>query len=262
MKMNKLTTMLALTGAAFLPMTVHAASSATAASGDFIMGFQTTSSNTGGSFNLEVDLGSAASFVSLEGTGKTVNLTLGSTTAGYTGAFSLSDLTSTYGSSPAALFFGVEGSYGAPGSNETFISDTGMDTKTLTGNSYAPKMQTVYAGFNITDDAAATAGSTDTIIASGATNSYETIAVGTTAHYSNTYAFTTQVQYTAGGSESLNLFDVAVNAAPVKVGTLTLDNGDLTFTGTAAVPEPSTYAMMAAGLVFLVAFRRRLSLNA
>lgn len=266
MKMNKLitTVAVALAGVAFF----QTAAKAQATTGDLLLGFQTASPNTGNSLDLETNLGLYSNFTGLAN-GVTVNLTDGFTTAGQTGAFSITDLNNTYGSSATALKFSVSGTLGALGNNEVFISNSGNNPPTQTPtNGAAAGIGSMIGTFN--GGTAGAAGSTDITVSTSTAGSYQKIAA-TNGRYGSVYATTTQQTYNPTGIVTFDLFDQPTtgNGSITEVGFFTLYGasetsspslaGDLTFTSTVvAAPEPSTYALFGIGaLVMIIAVRRR-----
>lgn len=271
--MNKLmvTAVVAL-GSATLLITSASAQTYPATTGDLILGFQTASPNTGNTIDLEIDLGQASNFSSLAG-GTIVNLTDGSTSAGQTGAFSIADLTSTYGTTPASLKFSVSGSMGPGGNNEVFISQNTANTIALSPSqgTLSNSINSMYLAF--TNGTPGATGSTDATILTTATGAYKGIA-GSTGNYGGNFSTTkTQSTYSSTGAVVFDLYDVpqgtSGNATELGYFTLygandTTDAGQLTFTSTAplAAPEPSTYALFGLGaLVMVLALRRRNALQ-
>ena len=123
MKMNKFITTVALVLAS-VTLIQGTAKAQSASPGDLILGFQTgSSSDTGNSTNVEVDLGQYSLYTAAAMTdaGTIINLS---------SDLSVSDL-SVYGSSPTDLFFGVIGTNGTTSSTrDIFITST-------TGNDFA-----------------------------------------------------------------------------------------------------------------------------
>ncbi len=257
MKMNKLiaTATVALAGAALLNTSAMAL---TAATGDLILGFQTGSPNTGNNLNLELNLGAASAFTALEGTGDVINLTAGSSTAGF-GSLNVSDLIADYGSSWTSdgLAFGVAGTLGSTANNELFVSYFSGTPTTVANQSTRSNrilgLYNTYLGGTVGAN-----NSTDATVQTSATGSY-TFEASNSGKYANNFPLTTQVNVTSSG-ESISLYDVqqGIGAPVTLVGTFNLDgSGDLLFTATSAVPEPSTYAMFGLGAVALFFARRR-----
>jgi hypothetical protein len=207
----------------------------------------------GSSVNLELDLGANTLFT----TTSTVNLS---------SDFSLSDLTTTYGSTPTDLFLGVTGTTGTPTDN-IFITSTDGTIPTQKSNQATINnlISPIYGVYN--SGLAGATGTTDSLVqGAGGTGTYTGIAnnnqsVGT---YNGAFPFTTQAQYSANGTEVLDLFSVAKGSGPAtELGTITLTTSGTTesliFQGAdaSAAPEPSTYALMGLGALALLAMRRR-----
>ena len=257
-KMNKLTVAaLALAAIAFAS-TSASAQTVTAGNNDLILGFE-VGSGTGASSNLEVDLGS----FNLYTTGQSFTLP----------QLTVSDLVATYGSGWAStVLWSVAGSY---------IDANGKAFEATSANTTAPKtnsdLSTPYS--NITSMAPALNGQAQTA------NSTKSAVIGNSSTAASAIPGSYTSAFTASGASSgfgdtgiseaqgattdelyqfsqLNEVGSGRNAAfpaATDLGTFTLSNaGVLSFTSkTAAVPEPSAYALgICAGLLFLVLRRR------
>jgi hypothetical protein len=269
--MKKLTTMTALALAALGAIaTAASAASVDTNDTDLILGFRITdTAGTGGSSDLEVDLGSTSQFTS------TAAFTLNGTTG-----LSVNDLVSTYGSTWATrsdLTFGAAGVTSSGNTQNSFLvteavgSDAPSNSNLAVVSGVIGSLSTGLAG------TPQTANSTDSSV------------IGTTANpaskISNSYTGALQTQagndytyFPHGSTESglpvgtLDLYSYVQSpggrGVPTQfgtlLGTLTLDAaGDLAYKGVDATvaPEPSTYAMVAGamGLLFL-GMRRRQSM--
>lgn len=228
----------------------------TTSSGDLILSFR-DKSNTVQS-NLEVDLGLASNFVTFatNNPGGTLNLDLNGAYYGANGGLAVADLTSVYGdnwNSNSSLVWSVAGvtNQGAPSVNLflTFPGTPDNRSSAATYNNTASgRINGVRVGLN---GATALTGPTSGQIASTLSSSYSVeIRNGNPGSYSKDYNFlthSTESGVVSDGSISLELYQyTAGSGAPTDLGTFTLgSNGDLAFT--AAIPEPSTYAMFAIG---------------
>jgi MYXO-CTERM domain-containing protein len=254
MKLKKiiLSTAFVVAGTALF-QTAAKAQSATA--GDLILGFQTT--GTGSATNLETDLGAYTGFEGLA-PGTVINLTTGSNTAGY-GAFSLSDLTATYGATPASLFFGAAADNQVL-NNDVVLTDASTPTEHVNQSTAFNNITNMPNAFDNGTQGAV--GSTDSLVAAPFTTgngTYEGTAL-VAGTYNNGFS-NTQAQFSSSGTETLNVYDIPESDdshAITDLGYLTLTSaGTLTFT---AAPEPSTstYALFGLGaLAMVLAIRRR-----
>jgi hypothetical protein len=242
-------------GAAMFHTAAHAQM---AIQGDLILGFQTPTPNTGNSTDLEVDLGAATLFTALAGTGQSIDLS---------SDFTLNDLTGTYGTNPTALSFGVTGTQGVP-TNEVYISEAGstVPTRKTSQSIIRNQISPIYGEFG---NGNAGTGTSDSLVTASDTGSYGNIAdnygTGSQGTYGNTFQ-NTEAFFSNAGTETLKLYDVKQGTGPAaEFGTLVLTvsgtTESLIFTGTAAAPEPSTYALMGAGLLVLVTLVHRKAFN-
>jgi MYXO-CTERM domain-containing protein len=270
--MKKLTTSMALVLLGIAMFASSANAQATASLGDLILGFQTTNPTpaVGQTTNLEVDLGAYTNFIGLAN-GTTVNLTQGLTTAGQTGAFNINDLVTDYGTGGTggnALNFEVSGEVPSSGVDEVFISQKSTAPTLGPDNSSAySDLSTMIAAFN--NGTAGTTGSTDNNITRSVSGSY-TSEAGTNGSFGEFSTTVGQVSYKPSNSVTFDLFDVPQGSGTAaELGVFTLYGasnatlaGQLTFTSTQSVPEPSSYLLGAAGLLLLAVFRRRTTLRA
>jgi hypothetical protein len=239
-------------------VTGHAQTTLTSNPGDLILAFEIPDQNgsaTGGQLNLEVDLGSIASLDSLSNGGI---VTLGN-------FLSLSDLTSTYGSGWNTSNSGnsvVWTVFGASGStNEVWTTDS-VNPYSDTG-----------AHLGATNDAMSSIYTDLSSVTTTANSNYAYVANSS----SDPNSFTQDI----GGSDwgdyngdvpgnvlklttsttPIDLYDLqpqsSKSAAPAAGAFALASNGTLYFTD--AVPEPSTWACMIAGVVCLIGFGWRRS---
>jgi hypothetical protein len=249
--------LLAITSVALLTASAHAAT-ISASAGDLVLGFRATG-GTGSGYNLEVDLGSVKQFYA--GT----NLTL---------SVSGQDLTDIYGTwyGRTDLYWGAAASYSTSSTVDGKIPSTFWITaRTNTATSYAPLANT----------SGAQSGPASKIIAmytggDGALNGQTSTTNSTNAaRIDNTLPGAWSVQ--AGSSRNFFYDDIAPERAisgtktlalyeldptdqsprpkGTLLGNLTLgSDGSLNFQ---AIPEPSTWMLVAAGLGMSMMINRR-----
>jgi hypothetical protein len=262
MKLNKLitTAVLVLVGGALIETSASAQLFST---GDLILSFQVNDGVApGATSNLEVDLGSYTTFLSLAGTGQTLALNVGGSLG--TGGLSVADLTSTYGNSwntRTDLTFDVAGTRGTP-SRESFVTDPTSAAKESSNNG----LSFIGGEYNNGGGTASTHSTSATIIPTTTAGSF-TYQVTNNGGFAlgNDFGLTYNTQDGVTGLENtLSLYDLKSHAGTSTLGTELgvfelLNSGVLTYTATGAIPEPSTYALMGvAALVLLVARRRML----
>lgn len=275
------TAVLAIASIALSNVASHA-TPVTGQAGELILGFRATG-GTGASINLEVDLGSiyfdGANIVYIAPGASAVTLNPGSVTT--LSALDVSDLNSNFGTgltwnTRSDLLWSVVGS--------TYNSgNLGLGQNTLWGTSVNNTVTPKRLSQNLQG---AAAGTIDTYVTSfgngtqGANTFTVTKSNSDGGSYGvqeggNAFSFHTNSRVTetvlenstniAAGSfvkSDLYQFDPGTTANAKDLGTFKLsDTG--TFTFTTAVPEPSTYAMLAMGAVgAAVALRRRQSAKA
>ena len=258
--MTKLTTVaiLALASSAFLA-TSALAQNVTFSSGDLILSFRdggkkgTTAVN-----NLEVDLGSAASF----------NFSSAATIT----QFNSADLTTVFGSSwntDSTLRFSIAGSDTTTAYN-LYLSNpsNGFTMPTLggtvaqagiVGHIYTATGSTALTASNNSTELAAT---TSTSYSSAIYNVNKTYGAST---YNSDYNFSlpgsTETLVSSTGSVTTDLYKLS-SGSTVDLGTFSLSSaGVLSFTPQ-AVPEPSSYALLVIAIGALCFLRRRYAVKA
>jgi hypothetical protein len=265
---NKLwyTAALAAAGLALAPGNVRANVPVSSSFGDLILGFEANGSPN----DLEVNLGSYTQFTTATAPFTVSFGTNPSTSAAVT---NLNSDLGIFGASGAwvsntSLLWGVVGVQSTlPTTNgyDIFLSQDPNSGITLnnqaatTTRSWATDIKAVdsasglgaYANDGYSTEAAA--------ISTGAANSWTSFASFGTGSFATGH----QVEQVDGDSAlgSLNLYEVQDNGATstpaTDVGSFTLNSsGQLTFTP-ASVPEPSTWASIISGALFLAFFRRR-----
>ena len=274
--MKKSTYFAAVVSAACLVLSSGFAQAATVTAnpGDLVLSFRATGGQ-GAAFNLEIDLGSLSNYLSLA-PGTTINLS---------SRISLADLQATYstggtGNSWASrtdLFWSVAGTSGNTGVG-------GLPTFTLFGtsvggtvyNRYTAGSQAVPSGLISTEvgslNGATTAGTAYSAILNAADAGSYSYQITDNGNAQAPYTAGSQLNWGAVGgapfennpslttatSDLYELLPVARFAAPgTSIGQFNLgSDGSLSFT-TAAVPEPSTWAMLGLGAGALLVARRR-----
>jgi len=273
MKKTTLTLGLALASIALLSTSANAASA-----GDLVLGFVTTSSATGGSYDLEADLGPVSLFAATTDN-QVINLTYGSSglTGNGFGSLAITDL-SLYGSDTSIKVAAAESN---TTTDEVFLTNKSASTAPALSlsNPGATSIYTLIAGVNTaangTNGAALTGD--DVKYLTSATNSYNAVSGGTSGNFSGQGSSSngsTGTQATLNLSTdsaiSFSLYDEPIGSTgnAIDIGTFTLTpsglGAGLTFDGTGAevAPEPSTYALGLMGLLALAAFRRRMTVRA
>ena len=266
MKLKKIitTAALALVGAALIETS---ASAQTFNQGDLILGFQ-TSSGTGSSDNLEVDLGSYITYINAAtaDNGTVIDLNVGQALG--TGGLSVTDLNNTYGSSwssNGSLTFNVAGTPGT-GTKESLVTSTkvGGATENSTGNGSGLITGEYSTGLHITPSPALVSTSAY-VLPNNVAGSF-TYQVTNNGQATTDYSlgYNTQEGVT-GANNTISLYELVNHSGSTTKGTLLgvfdlTSSGGLTFDaiGTAAVPEPSTYALFGLGALALVLMRRRM----
>ncbi len=268
---KKMSAALALALVAALGTSAHA-QSVSYNEGDLLLGFN----QTGAADNYVVDLGAVSNFINATGS--------------LTFDLSTSDLTSTFGSSWASnsqtnlVNWGVIG-----GSDVTNTITVGGDTlqantlfytigeQTLGNQSTAPTeksnaLQKSYNGNINSNFATGSGGFSGTTPTSGSTGSLQAINQTAGATNSWSYELSSKTYFGTGNNieqpttgaadgptdSALDLYELTpTNASITKpttyLGSFSLaSSGVLTFTNASAVPEPSSYALIGLGLLFLV----------
>jgi hypothetical protein len=230
--------------------------------GEVILNFTQTS----GTANLEVDLGSIKQFLAggSFATGAPVTLTLLST----------ADLVAAYGASwnssadnvfwSVATAIGTLNNAGAPkltlfgtvannasiptgdnnqGAEGAFITD---EISNLTN--YNPTANSTEAGLVPVSDSSSYNGDSGLTGNGGANPSQGFFSVP---------AFGANFQDQTNGTSSSDFYEMQENTAGTDIGTFTLSSSGLTFQSAAAVPEPSTWATVILGAATLIGLRRR-----
>jgi hypothetical protein len=246
------------------------APAATAATGDLILSFR-FSDNTNTN-DLEVDLGQQSLFT----TTATLNLTYGANyyAGSNAGGLSSSDLDAVFGTTGGAwntlslLSWDVSGHTGTTSSNTHLFATqptTGGITAAAVGASLTNpggRLQTLSNGFQGTASAVSlTSPAGWAVPISPATQSEYTGALrNASPTVSNDFGFftvSTETGVSSSGNVSMELYNYGPSTR-TDLGTFTLTpSGNFTFTGIAAVPEPSTLTALAGGLGLLGFFRRR-----
>ena len=260
---------LILSTAFILASVAIAASSASAQNvslqqNDLIMGFRVTDSQgTGGTTNLELDLGQVTNF---EGLAAGTVLNLNSSSVANPG-LNVQDLINTYGSNWASRSDLVFGFFAAntdlnTGANTVAVSspnNIGKPTDSFDLSGPAGQMISGYSNVART----ANSSNTGTVSSTGASGNYSAT-VTATGDYNGSFSFNTENSVSSGSPAKSDLYSTTDANSDSNVG---VDNGyfslasdgTLKFTVPAAVPEPSAYALgICAVLLFLVLRRRQM----
>ena len=250
--------------------------------GQLLLGFrQTAGSNSGN--DLLTNLGNVSVFDSLAAThaGAVIDVTTGNYISGGSGASGINgignlgaDLVSLWGASWATVLDAGSSSWnnghpsvlwGAIGTNGTTVYVTNSSTTPFTpssaGSQNGVKSAVDTLGSNSYDFNQSTANSNFNIIESGTSGTWQgnMFRVGNnnadfTIYPSSTSPATNQSMEAPQGITMYLDKEVAGAANGTPVGFFTLTNsGGLTYTVVAAVPEPGTWALLAAGGMFLIA---------
>jgi hypothetical protein len=272
---KKQTLMLAMAGAALVAASpTQAQISPAYSAGDLLLNFRNPST-TATTPDVTVDLGQISVFSGLTGT------TALDTTAnnGYTPLFTSSELNTAFGGSVSGIGFSavaatagdlfltrVQSTTSAPTTKSASVSGAAFNTFANAVNAIGGGA----SGANGTVASSLDAGNRIVSVTTAQTQSYQsegTFNSGNTINYGgaiNTVAGAGGLMESAAGSSPVYsaLWEQAPNAASsadTYLGYFTFDpNGEVDFTSVNAVPEPSTYGLIAcAGLLALV-FRRQL----
>ena len=263
----------AAAGFALAPGTARATEpNVTVNSGDLILGFQISD---GSANDLLVDIGPYSNYTNAT-SAFTINfgvIPADQTGAGATVGNLNADLTSNYGSgwaSNSLLQWGVAGNPGNSG--EVFLTEDVNNTTPVKDLGFQPADGLYTQTNNAVAGLSAAASSTNsTLVASLPTtgaNSWSTFKPS-----SNAFGTGLNIEQSPGDAavgSTLNLLELVNDGsrkgdglAARDIGSFTLDgSGDLTFTPSAAVPEPSTWLSIisgAASLIFIGRRKRRLS---
>ncbi len=241
--MNKLTASLTLVLASAAFLQVGRAADGT----DLILGFQAANSTT----DYLVDLGAETTFTTTTATETFSNVSSSELTSLY-GA----DLTS--GDSNAVKFF-VSGTNAAQ--SLYYITDHSGTPAAQNGSTVDGTAADVYSIYQSYD--VGTSVGTSQVTEATSNPSSETSVAGSNDSFGD-FSYTTYGTTPASGLTTLKLFELTdTSSSVVNVGTFTFNsaNDSLSFTGSAAaVPEPSTYVLMAIGAIGLYFGTRRKSL--
>ena len=260
-----------------LALTASAMSAATITAGvnDLILGFR-AASGTGAASNLEVDLGNINSFTTLAAGG----------TIDFSSRLSATDLNATFGTfNRTTVTFGVAGTTGnsAGGPNGQVANTVWLTNTSNLLSSAVTKYGNTGAGLSIPVSALSTLYSSASLASlngttSTANSNYATVVAAATAGSWSAQGLTgSTIDFGTGngitttsatsGTKTLYLYqvqpnDVVSGTGVSYVGSFAFNTGTggLVFTsaGLAAVPEPSTYAMIAGAFMLgFVALRRR-----
>ena len=244
---------LALAGSALLA--TAASAQITYTDGDLLLDFRATS-GTGAPTDFTVDLGAAD--LSLYQSG-TVNLTNVLT------ATEKTELSTLY-SGNSNVVWSVTGansgtlmdSQYANGDTVFVTQASGSSAPVLASNVVAasgqPALSTVGSGVDKSDTSATAVDAGSATLAANNSQSYSTELTATGGQYFSLPINSPETAYVAGGGATLTLFAIQPDAAADSANATDYKLANFTF---AAVPEPSTYALMLGGLVALVAFKRR-----
>jgi len=250
------TSLIAAAGLALTPGLARA-TNVTANPGDLILGFEAPGSPD----DLEVDLGSASRFLTATAP---FNISFGVVPGTSTAVTNLNSDLGIFGSGSAwasntSLLWGVVGSVGnQPTSNSynIFYTQDAVDTDGYPNPGYSGSR-----GDNTPINNKVVSG-----LAGSAQDAYSTAAAavdltGGNSWTSQGFSFVEQQDGDPAVGSTLNLFELIpgnpASGNATDVGSFTLDSsGDVTFTP-AAVPEPSTWASILGGGLFLGFFRLR-----
>ena len=255
MKKMKLTTAaLALIATAVFSASANAANYNT---GDILLGMYDTSGTVTNSY--EVDLGQLSTFTGVA-PGGTLTFALGS------------DISTVFGSSVGSNLawdvFDTGGLTGGGGlaAKEILVSTPGSITPPTTGNtSENTAILGVISGFKGTTTTLSDPTYTAIQIANGSatSNSFEARVNSSGKNFGLASNAPGGILTSYSSSAVASLDDLTSGNPDVltNLGTLQFDasTGVLTFTAAGAVPEPSTYALVAGGLLALLALKRRKS---
>jgi hypothetical protein len=233
-------------------------------SGDLILGFQLSGDN-----DVEVDLGPYTNFLNAT---TPFNISFGVIPADQTGAGSTvtnlnADLTAVFGSgwaSNSGLQWGIVGHNSV---TDIFLTQDAatislpQDPGNTNGTSYASTIQSLINGLG--GDFSTTNSTEAASVTAGSSNAWDTFLPGSSSAF-GTGVDVEQLPGDGATGSTLSLFELYNNGtrngdhlAAADIGSFSLDgSGDLTFTP-ASVPEPSTWASLIGGTLFLSFFRRR-----
>jgi hypothetical protein len=288
---KKQTIMLAVASASLIAASQAQAQIATYNDNDLLLNFRNSSADSGS--DVEVDLGNIGSFLTTVGSGNTVVLDSGTgyNTSTFTTQFTGASLISTVGGSGQTDASEIGFSAGAENLSGTASPSTGLNTLWLT-RQITPSQESTGGTASFQGSAAAqnktaqdiadigfeaSSGGDGTVLTGAAnagvvldsdTLSYHTLASTTASpdvisyNGSVTGTGTSPIEATpSSGAVYEALWEVPVSGAGSDTyeGFFTFNqNGEVDFTEVSAVPEPSTYALLAATGLLALAFRRRL----
>jgi hypothetical protein len=256
--------LLAVSVASLIGTSAHATTVSTSP-GDVVLAFAInpvsgSSSDTGFSINLEVDLGSITNFLSggTYATGSPYSLS---------NFLPVADIATEYGSSWNSLTY-LDWCAAATNGNSTFggtIPTHKTVFATLLPSDPAPigsssqttpssDIATMVSGLG-NGTYTALSGS-DAAVGTGDESSFNSEANGDEPPFFDMNSLTADFQSDTVGTTSLALYEITPSSTGTELGTLTLSSSGLTF-DSAPIPEPSTWATVLVGAATLIGLRRR-----
>jgi hypothetical protein len=243
----------------------------TSNSPDILMGFRVADgqTNPGGNDNIELDLGYTAATLVAAANGHGGSLVLGGTN--FQQDLSVNDLDATFGSSWATrtsgggkLVWSIFGADDQSGSNEFWMTSSNVFAR-ATNSTQGGVVDEIAFVYSDLPGQTSTANSNQDFInldASGDSNSYTNAVTNGETGGNWEYNFGTpgNTETTVGDTNAIGFYDSQAGTGnATEIGTFSLsDSGVLTFsTDIAAIPEPSTWAMIGFGAASLLVIRRR-----